>query len=442
MKISMTVKNLIMTTFLAIVANGWLLLRQNLLWLILMIPLFLILFLLPLRILKKTKSKRWIFCHLGGELLAYFVWSLIPSIIYHVVLIVLYWETNKMSVIHSALFCIAVSAFVFWFGIICVYCSSVQLGIKWRVVGALCGMIPIANLIILGRIIRTVVTEVAFECQKEQINRDRKAQQVCATKYPILLVHGVFFRDSKRFNYWGRIPKELIQNGATVFYGEHQSALSVADSAAELNLRIKNIIETTGCEKLHIIAHSKGGLDCRYAIAKLDAAPYVASLTTINTPHKGCLFADRLLNFAPDPIKEKVADIYNGAARKLGDLSPDFLAAVSDLTVAACERYDQELIVPDPIIRRSVGSKLNTAQSGQFPLNFSYRFVKYYDGANDGLVGENSFPWGDSYVLLTHEGKRGISHGDMIDLNRENLEGFDVREFYVSLVSELKQRGL
>ena len=30
----------------------------------------------------------------------------------------------------------------------------------------------------------------------------------------------------------------------------------------------------------------------------------------------------------------------------------------------------------------------------------------------------------------------------MIDLNRENIEGFDVREFYVDLVYDLKKRGL
>ena len=38
-------------------------------------------------------------------------------------------------------------------------------------------------------------------------------------------------------------------------------------------------------------------------------------------------------------------------------------------------------------------------------------------------------------------GKRGISHGDMIDLNRQNIEEFDVREFYVQLVADLKKRG-
>ena len=67
--------------------------------------------------------------------------------------------------------------------------------------------------------------------------------------------------------------------------------------------------------------------------------------------------------------------------------------------------------------------------------------MKYFDGFNDGLVGEKSFPWGEDYRFVTIKGKRGISHGDMIDLNRENIDGFDVREFYVELVQELKERG-
>ena len=49
--------------------------------------------------------------------------------------------------------------------------------------------------------------------------------------------------------------------------------------------------------------------------------------------------------------------------------------------------------------------------------------------------------WGESYRFLTAGGKRGISHGDMIDMNRENFDGFDVREFYVQLVHDLKKRG-
>ena len=44
-------------------------------------------------------------------------------------------------------------------------------------------------------------------------------------------------------------------------------------------------------------------------------------------------------------------------------------------------------------------------------------------------------------MYLTNDGIRGISHGDMIDLNRQDIPGFDVREWYVELVSDLKNRG-
>lgn len=67
--------------------------------------------------------------------------------------------------------------------------------------------------------------------------------------------------------------------------------------------------------------------------------------------------------------------------------------------------------------------------------------VDNFDGANDGLVGMNSCEWGEHFQFLTVRGRRGISHGDMIDLNRENFDSFDVREFFVQLVADLKKQG-
>ena len=52
-----------------------------------------------------------------------------------------------------------------------------------------------------------------------------------------------------------------------------------------------------------------------------------------------------------------------------------------------------------------------------------------------------SAKWGERFTLLEPQGKRGISHGDVVDLNRENIRGFDVREFYVKLAADLKRRG-
>lgn len=348
----------------------------------------------------KITSRRLRFCYSGCELLRIFLISMLLSAVYILAMIPIVFKENKLLWLLNLLCVFLAEAVVFWNGIIRLYISSVQIGIKWRVIGIMCGFIPIVNLIVLTKLMRLASNEVSFENEKNLYYLERKNEKICDTKYPILMVHGVFFRDFRYFNYWGRIPKELKRHGARIYYGNHQSAASVADSGRELSERIMEVLKETGASKVNVIAHSKGGLDTRYAISRLGMSQYVASLTTINTPHRGCEFADYLLD-----LNEEVVDQPN-------------------------------------VYYQSVGSKLNVASGGRFPLNFSYELVKYFDGSNDGLVSESSFPWGEDYHFLTVDGKRGISHGDMIDLNRENIQGFDVREFYVELVHGLKEKGL
>lgn len=423
------------------ITNSYIFVKQAPQSLFFLIPIFLFINIFAGCILFKTKRKSLKICYHGTVLLVSFYISIIVSAICQIVTAIKTIPNNYMLFIWSLVFCICVNFVVFWNGIICVYLTSTQLGIKTRIIGIICGMIPIANLVALFFIIKTTITECLFESKKEQTNRERYDQKICSTKYPILFVHGVFFRDTKYFNYWGRIPNELEANGAEIFYGNHHSASSVADSAAELKLRIIEILSETGAKKVNIIAHSKGGLDCRYAISKLGIADKVASLTTINTPHNGCLFADYLLSKIPSSTKNKVADTYNSTLKKLGEPNPDFLAAVNDLTNAACKQLNDETPTPQSIYCQSVGSILTRATNGKFPLNFSYHLVKHFSGENDGLVSAESFRWGENFTLLKPPKKRGISHGDMIDLNRENIKGFDVREFYVNLVNELKNKG-
>ena len=348
----------------------------------------------------KITSRRLRFCYSGCELLRIFLISMLISAVYILAMIPVVFKENKLLWLLNLLCVFLAEAVVFWNGIIRLYISSVQIGIKWRVIGIMCGFIPIVNLIVLTKLMRLASNEVSFENEKNLYYLERRNEKICDTKYPILMVHGVFFREFRYFNYWGRIPKELKRHGARIYYGNHQSAASVADSGRELSERIMKVLKETGASKVNVIAHSKGGLDTRYSISRLGMSQYVASLTTINTPHRGCEFADYLLD-----LNEEVVDQPN-------------------------------------VYYQSVGSKLNVASGGRFPLNFSYELVKYFDGPNDGLVSESSFPRGEDYHFLTVDGKRGISHGDMIDLNRENIQGFDVREFYVELVHGLKEKGL
>lgn len=414
---------------------------------ILLLLWFLCINISPSPVNKKLETKRLKRCANGRELLIMFLISTVISIIYCIVgFFGIYGipgikDDFKLWLL-NVLVIILVENTVFWNGIIRVYLTSEQLGFRIRVWGLICGMIPIAHLIVLGIIIKTTGSEVTVENAKIIKNKKRHDERICATKYPILLVHGVFFRDFRYLNYWGRIPKELEENGAILFYGNQQSAASVAECGREIADRILEICKENNCEKVNIVAHSKGGLDSRYALNLPGIKEHVASLTTINTPHRGCEFADYLLSKIPQGQKDMLANTYNGALKRLGDPDPDFIEAVTDLTATECKKRNEELPDVEGVYYQSVGSKLNVARSGRFPLNFSYHLVNAFDGANDGLVGEKSFPWGEDFQFLTVKGKRGISHGDMIDLNRENFDGFDVREFYVQLIAKLKSRGL
>lgn len=436
-----TILFILNTIIICICANSYYIMEKYLYT----IPIFIVLFiagnLLPMYSRQPLPNKKFKICRHGTKCLKIFLVSASFTVVFNIVTAFMLIPDDWIKWCIGVAVAILAEAILFWNGILSVYCTSIQLGIKIRILGLIFGMVPVLNLIMLGKIIRTTTAEINLEWNKYTVNMERKDEKICATKYPVLMIHGVFFRDSKYFNYWGRIPKELENNGARIFYGEHQSAASVVDSAAELSERIKDIVNRNGCEKVNIIAHSKGGLDCRYAIHKYNLEPYVASLTTINTPHRGCKFADYLLNKAPEGLKNKIADTYNNALRKFGDSNPDFMAAVTDLTSARCEALNKELPNPVSVFCQSTGSKLNRATGGKFPLNFSYNLVKNFDGYNDGLVGEQSFKWGENFAFLSTNGRRGISHGDMIDLNRENIPGFDVREWYVQLVADLKKRG-
>ena len=224
-------------------------------------------------------------------------------------------------------------------------------------------------------------------------------------------------------------------------YGNQQSALSVERSAAELAAKIEETVKSLGCGKVNIIAHSKGGLDARYALSRLGSDKYTATLTTVCTPHRGCVFVEKMYDSMSEKARQRMASVYNATARTVGDTAPDFLSEVGDLRESACARLNAE--TPDsPLVSyRSIGSYARHPTGGRFPMNVSYPLVSKTDGLNDGLVSVESMKWGESFTLMSPTGSRGITHADMIDLNRENIKGFDIRSFYVDLVSSLREQG-
>ncbi len=414
-----------------------------------LIPLALLLLavqnLLPLFAYVGPKSKILRACLHGVICLEAFCIALVPTVAYQLIFTVKNLTTSVALTLSSLLVATISLALIFWNGIICVYMFSVQLGVTYRLRGILLGLVPIANLVMLVNIIRTVEAEIRYEAEKLRLNETRRDKRVCATMYPILFVHGVCFRDYSFPNYWGRIPAELEKNGAKVFFGNHASASSVCSSALELAARIRYITDDLGYGKVNIIAHSKGGLDCRFAICNFGVADKVASLITVNTPHRGCLYADHLLGKIPEVVKNRVATAYNTVLKRLGDDDPDFLAAMGDLTKEGSARLDREIGDESKyqgIYRLSIGSKINEKRGAKLPFTLTHGIVRRFDGENDGLVAVDSFNWGDEYRFVESTSRRGISHLDIVDMVWENRSEFDAREFYVGLVSELKEKGL
>ena len=346
---------------------------------------------------------------------------------------------GDVKIISSIVFSIVSILLLLANGILRIFFTSYRLGIKNRIIMLVTAWIPVVNLIVLINACRMVYEEFDFEYQRIIMKKIRINSDICKTKYPLLMVHGLGFRDLKYFNYWGRIPAAIIENGGTVHYGHQEAFGTVLDNAKLIKDKVMEVIETTGAEKVNIIAHSKGGLDSRYAISMFGLDEYVASLTTINTPHRGCKIVDHACKL-PDKFYRFVANQYDRMFKRIGDDNPDFYSATRHLSTEALEKFNEVIKDSDKVYYQSYASKMKNMFSDGI-LFLTYSFIRILEGENDGLVAIGSAKWGEFQGVFRNDSLTGVSHGDIIDLKRKDYVGFDVREEYVNIVSELKIKG-
>ena len=264
-------------------------------------------------------------------------------------------------------------------------------------------------------------------------------------RYPVLLVHGMGFRDNDLVCYWGRIPKALEAMGCTVFFGNQDSVAPVSVNGEYLVGRIREILEQTGAEKVNIIAHSKGGLDSRYAISQLGAAPMVASLTTICTPHHGSKTVDWLMG-RPKWMVKTVSVCADGVFRLAGDTHPDTYKVIRTFTTDIARKFNEDTPDAEGILYQSYAFVMKNAFSDPL-LWLSNLVVKKFEGENDGLLPPESVKWGNFRGVIRGAGSRGFSHLDEIDLRRRPLyrkprQGVtDIVDVYTGIIKELAQQG-
>ena len=270
--------------------------------------------------------------------------------------------------------------------------------------------------------------------------------EICKTRYPVVLIHGAGFRDLRWPVYWGRIPNILIQNGASVYYGLQDCWASVETNAEAIADRIDGILSETGCGKVNIIAHSKGGLDARMAASRFGCGEKIASITTVATPHRGSKILDKLF-FIPRPVWNTAAFAVNNWIRIVGDQKPDFLKLCEDFTTARMQRFNEENPDVPGIYYQSFACVMRHPFS-DIHLSTANAVIKRLEGDNDGLVSVESARWGEDFTVLKPNAFRGISHLDAIDLGRSPLSRktgkgvSDICDVYVGIVRGLKAKGL
>lgn len=264
-------------------------------------------------------------------------------------------------------------------------------------------------------------------------------------KYPILLVHGMGFRDDRAVGYWGRIPRVLKEKNYAVYLSGQDSNGSIESNALKVAESIDAVLKTENIDKVNIIAHSKGGLEARYIASTLGYSEKIASITTLSTPHNGSKTVDNLMKIPEILIKGgcKITDLW---FKILGDKNPDTFRAICSFRTKDAQRFNEQNPDVETIYYQSYAFIMKHAWSDMF-MWFPSLIVHIFDGENDGLLSPESVKWGNFKGIITSIGNRGISHCDEVDMRRSRFtkgkgNGIaDISEFYLDVAKELEQMG-
>ncbi|NEX59952.1 triacylglycerol lipase [Noviherbaspirillum sp. 17J57-3] len=148
------------------------------------------------------------------------------------------------------------------------------------------------------------------------------AQGYTQTKYPIVLVHGLFgFDNIGPVEYWYGIPSALRNDGARVYVTQVSASNSTEVRGEQLLTQVKQILAVTGAAKVNLVGHSHGGPTARYVASV--RPDLVASVTSVGGVNRGSAVADMLLGIAPPGSLSQsvIASVVNGLSNLISFLS-------------------------------------------------------------------------------------------------------------------------
>lgn len=257
-----------------------------------------------------------------------------------------------------------------------------------------------------------------------------------ATKYPLVLAHGIAAKQARIMNAFGKIGDKLEDAGYDVHIADTDGFGRIETNAEQLREYILGVLDKTGAEKVNIIAHSKGGLDSKYMITELGMEDKVASLTTLCTPHKGSIIASKIWKL-PGFMKKIIAFFINSFYKVIfRDKHPDALGACDQLR--AVDESEETLVFSEKVYCQSYSSNLERGRDC-FVMALPMKIYKHYEKVeNDGLVSTESAKFGNYRGNCLDI---SVSHVQIIDLFSKKSQKEKIYSFYVSLAAELGEMG-
>lgn len=269
------------------------------------------------------------------------------------------------------------------------------------------------------------------------------------TKYPIVLMHGLFGFDKLfgAYDYFYGIPQGLSSGGATVYETEVTQVGNSVTRGNQVIAQLDNLCAVYGYTKFNLIAHSQGGIDARYVAAV--RPDLVASITTIATPHAGTPVADGIISLAPpgstlgklvDSFIDALGSLI-GAASGSADVQ-DAVASLGQLSTAGSAQFNAQYPAGAPSSSCGSGTEVvngihyfsfggtSVLTNGYDPSDplMGIASLFFNGAASDGLVGQCSSHWGtvirDNYSWNHLDevnqilGLRGVFASDPVEVYR------------------------
>ena len=200
----------------------------------------------------------------------------------------------------------------------------------------------------------------------------------------------------------------------------HFPALPAVGSIAQRAQVLADYIEALEVEAVHLIAHSMGGLDCRYVISKLDPQQRVRSLTTVATPHHGSPLADWIVN-----DRGLVTALLR---RLLGE-------GIKALTTEACRRFNEQVKDRPDVDYRSYAGVRPLAEMPIWYRPWTRR-VANQQGDNDSQVAASSARWGE-FIRQLRADHLEMAGWNLAFKNAAIERPFDHIRFYHQLLEKL-----